>query len=92
MIPLQEYATFKKPLPHSGVETPFTGLTMSASANLFFSPPGPEPGALRVHTDVSPVLAQTFTEPFVVFSAKRFPGVPGASYLHDSAATPLSND
>ena len=30
-----------------------------------------------MHTDVSPVLAQTFTEPFVVFSAKRFPGVPG---------------
>lgn len=30
-----------------------------------------------MHTDVSPVLAQTFTEPFTVFSAKRFPGVPG---------------
>ena len=41
------------------------------------SPPAPEPGGFRVHTDVSPVLAQTFTEPFVVFSAKRFPGVPG---------------
>jgi hypothetical protein len=30
-----------------------------------------------VHNDVSPVLAQTFTDPFTVFSAKRFPGVPG---------------
>lgn len=27
---------------------------------------------------VSPILAQTFTEPFIVYSAKRFPGVPGA--------------
>lgn len=26
---------------------------------------------------MSPVLAQIFTEPFTVFSAKRFPGVPG---------------
>ncbi|KAG9317352.1 velvet factor [Chiua virens] len=42
-----------------------------------FTPSAPEPGAQRVHTNVSPVLAQTFTEPFVVFSAKRFPGVPG---------------
>lgn len=41
------------------------------------SSPAPEAGALRVHTNVSPVLAQTFTDPFVVFSAKRFPGVPG---------------
>lgn len=40
-------------------------------------PPAPENGGYRVHTDVSPVLAQTFTEPFVVYSAKRFPGVPG---------------
>ena len=32
-----------------------------------------------MHCDVSPVLAQTFTEPFIVYSAKRFPGVPGAS-------------
>ncbi|KAK0461815.1 velvet factor [Desarmillaria tabescens] len=41
------------------------------------APPAPEAGASGVHTDVSPVLAQTFTEPFTVFSAKRFPGVPG---------------
>jgi len=41
------------------------------------SPPAPEIGAQRVHNDVSPVLAQTFTEQFTVFSAKRFPGVPG---------------
>ena len=32
---------------------------------------------MRIHNDTSPVLAQTFTEPFVVYSAKRFPGVPG---------------
>ncbi|KIJ69945.1 hypothetical protein HYDPIDRAFT_79354 [Hydnomerulius pinastri MD-312] len=43
--------------------------------------PAPEAGALRVHTNVSPVLAQTFTEPFVVFSAKRFPGVPDTTAL-----------
>ncbi|KIP12757.1 hypothetical protein PHLGIDRAFT_97406 [Phlebiopsis gigantea 11061_1 CR5-6] len=45
------------------------------------APPAPEPGSNRVHTDVSPVLAQTFTEPFVVFSAKRFPGVPDTTAL-----------
>ncbi|KAJ3484116.1 hypothetical protein NLI96_g5849 [Meripilus lineatus] len=45
------------------------------------APPAPESGAVRVHTDVSPVLAQTFTEPFVVFSAKRFPGVPDTTAL-----------
>ncbi|PCH40865.1 hypothetical protein WOLCODRAFT_131571 [Wolfiporia cocos MD-104 SS10] len=44
-------------------------------------PPAPEPGALRVHTGVSPVLAQTFTNEFVVFSAKRFPGVPDTTAL-----------
>ncbi|KAG2757514.1 hypothetical protein P692DRAFT_20824911 [Suillus brevipes Sb2] len=43
--------------------------------------PAPEAGAIRVHTHVSPVLAQTFTEPFVVFSAKRFPGVPDTTAL-----------
>ncbi|KAF9464858.1 velvet factor [Collybia nuda] len=45
------------------------------------APPAPESGAIRVHNDVSPVLAQTFTEPFVVFSAKRFPGVPDTTAL-----------
>ncbi|TFK85436.1 hypothetical protein K466DRAFT_622243 [Polyporus arcularius HHB13444] len=45
------------------------------------APPAPEPRASSVHTDVSPVLAQTFTEPFVVFSAKRFPGVPDTTAL-----------
>jgi len=45
------------------------------------APPAPERGAFRVHTDVSPVLAQTFTEPFAVFSAKRFPGVPDTTAL-----------
>jgi hypothetical protein len=34
---------------------------------------------MGVHNDVSPVLAQAFTDPFTVFSAKRFPGVPGIS-------------
>jgi len=43
--------------------------------------PAPEPGALQVHTNVSPVLAQIFTEPFTVFSAKRFPGVPETTAL-----------
>ncbi|KAJ7167483.1 velvet factor [Mycena filopes] len=43
--------------------------------------PAPEPGALAVHTSVSPVLAQIFTEPFTVFSAKRFPGVPETTAL-----------
>lgn len=38
-------------------------------------------GSPRVHTNVSPVLAQTFTAPFVVYSAKRFPGVPGTTAL-----------
>ncbi|KAL7282566.1 hypothetical protein ACG7TL_004037 [Trametes sanguinea] len=45
------------------------------------APPAPEPRAPGVHTDVSPVLAQTFTEPFVVYSAKRFPGVPDTTAL-----------
>ncbi|OJT05350.1 hypothetical protein TRAPUB_3791 [Trametes pubescens] len=45
------------------------------------APPAPEPRAAGVHTDVSAVLAQTFTEPFVVFSAKRFPGVPDTTAL-----------
>ncbi|PIL37344.1 hypothetical protein GSI_01037 [Ganoderma sinense ZZ0214-1] len=45
------------------------------------APPAPEPRAPCVHTDMSPVLAQTFTDPFVVFSAKRFPGVPDTTAL-----------
>ncbi|GJE84344.1 velvet complex subunit B [Phanerochaete sordida] len=45
------------------------------------APPAPEPGGYRVHTDVSPVLAQTFTDPFIVYSAKRFPGVPDTTAL-----------
>ncbi|KAF5387883.1 hypothetical protein D9615_000626 [Tricholomella constricta] len=45
------------------------------------APPAPEAGATRVHNDVSPVLAQIFTEPFVVYSAKRFPGVPDTTAL-----------
>ncbi|KAI0068580.1 hypothetical protein BV25DRAFT_1866564 [Artomyces pyxidatus] len=45
------------------------------------APPAPSPGASRVHTDVSPVLAQTYTEPFDVYSAKRFPGVPDTTAL-----------
>jgi hypothetical protein len=43
--------------------------------------PAPEPGSVKVHSDVSPVLAQAFTEPFTVFSAKRFPGVPDTTAL-----------
>ncbi|KAF8622095.1 hypothetical protein AX15_007234 [Amanita polypyramis BW_CC] len=45
------------------------------------SPPAPETGANRIHTDVSPVLAQAFTRPFTVYSAKRFPGVPDTTAL-----------
>ncbi|KAF9448237.1 hypothetical protein P691DRAFT_801059 [Macrolepiota fuliginosa MF-IS2] len=45
------------------------------------APPAPEYGATKVHTDVSPVLAQVFTEAFTVFSAKRFPGVPDTTAL-----------
>jgi hypothetical protein len=41
------------------------------------APPAPEFGAAGVHDRVSPVLAQAFTETFTVYSAKRFPGVPG---------------
>jgi hypothetical protein len=37
----------------------------------------PDSPQTRTHTDVSSVLAQAFTEPFMVYSAKRFPGVPG---------------
>jgi len=43
--------------------------------------PAPEPGAVRVHNDTSTVLAQTFTDSFTVFSAKRFPGVPDTTAL-----------
>ncbi|KAH9943236.1 velvet factor-domain-containing protein [Epithele typhae] len=45
------------------------------------APPAPEPRASGVHTEMSPVLAQTFTDNFVVFSAKRFPGVPDTTTL-----------
>ncbi|KAK7676886.1 hypothetical protein QCA50_020142 [Cerrena zonata] len=45
------------------------------------APPAPEPGALRVHVESSPILAQTFTQPFIVYSAKRFPGVPDTTAL-----------
>ena len=40
-------------------------------------PPAPDAPSGGTHTSVSSVLAQTFTEPFIVYSAKRFPGVPG---------------
>jgi len=45
------------------------------------APPAPEMGAQRVHNHVSPILAQTFTDPFTVYSAKRFPGVPDTTAL-----------
>ncbi|PBL02871.1 hypothetical protein ARMGADRAFT_1159350 [Armillaria gallica] len=45
------------------------------------APPAPGAGASAVHTGMSPVLAQTFTEPFTVFSAKKFPGVPDMTVL-----------
>ncbi|KAI5117385.1 hypothetical protein M0805_009074 [Coniferiporia weirii] len=43
--------------------------------------PAPEPGANRVMTSSAPILAQTFTESFTVYSAKRFPGVPDTTAL-----------
>ncbi|CCM00655.1 uncharacterized protein FIBRA_02693 [Fibroporia radiculosa] len=45
------------------------------------APPAPETRSTQVHTGVSPILAQTFTEPFIVYSAKRFPGVPDTTAL-----------
>ncbi|TFK20353.1 hypothetical protein FA15DRAFT_599891 [Coprinopsis marcescibilis] len=45
------------------------------------APPAPEAGAMRIHNDISPILAQTFTESFTVYSAKRFPGVPDTTAL-----------
>lgn len=46
------------------------------------SPPAPEPGAKLIHMGSSPILAQAFSEPFTVYSAKRFPGVPGMFRYH----------
>ncbi|THH08804.1 hypothetical protein EW145_g2452 [Phellinidium pouzarii] len=43
--------------------------------------PAPEAGANRVMTTSAPILAQTFTEAFTVYSAKRFPGVPDTTAL-----------
>jgi hypothetical protein len=40
------------------------------------APTPPNGGTKQVHTAVSPVLAQTFTDEFRVYSAKKFPGVP----------------
>ncbi|KIY49492.1 hypothetical protein FISHEDRAFT_72812 [Fistulina hepatica ATCC 64428] len=62
------------------------------------APPAPEYGASQVCELTAPVLAQTFTEPFTVYSAKRFPGVPGGSFRTDlllyvptaAETTPLS--
>ncbi|KAG8996627.1 hypothetical protein FRB90_012685 [Tulasnella sp. 427] len=45
------------------------------------APPAPNRGTPRVHEDVSPVLAQTFTDQFTVYSAKKFPGVPPMTAL-----------
>ncbi|KZT71449.1 hypothetical protein DAEQUDRAFT_687309 [Daedalea quercina L-15889] len=45
------------------------------------APPAPEPGAHFINTGMSKILAQTFTEPFIVYSAKRFPGVPETTAL-----------
>lgn len=52
------------------------------------SPPAPEPGATRVRSDSSTVLAQVFTQPFTVFSAKKFPGVPRTFFRLSPAPLP----
>ncbi|KAG8815394.1 hypothetical protein FRC19_001058 [Serendipita sp. 401] len=44
-------------------------------------PPAPEMGASHVKNGNSTVLAQVFTNPFIVFSAKKFPGVPSPTAL-----------
>jgi len=38
-------------------------------------PPAPNGLSNAVHTGVSPVLAQAFSDPFTVYSAKHFPGM-----------------
>ncbi|CAE6470197.1 unnamed protein product [Rhizoctonia solani] len=43
--------------------------------------PAPNAHATHVTTTSAPILAQTFTEPFTVYSAKRFPGVPETTPL-----------
>ncbi|KAF8514811.1 velvet factor [Hysterangium stoloniferum] len=43
--------------------------------------PAPNGLSNSVHTGISPVLAEIFTEPFTVYSAKRFPGVPDTTAL-----------
>ncbi|KAH9999993.1 velvet factor-domain-containing protein [Russula vinacea] len=51
--------------------------------------PAPENGALQVHNNVSPILAQTYTQAFDVYSAKRFPGVP--AFGNQGQKLPLRN-
>lgn len=46
-----------------------------------FRAPAPEWGATGVTMGAVPILAQTYTEPFTVYSAKRFPGVPDTTAL-----------
>lgn len=55
-------------------------------------PPAPDAPSGGTHTDVSPVLAQTFTEPFMVYSAKRFPGVPGTKSIIFRFCTTINGD
>ncbi|CAE6371411.1 unnamed protein product [Rhizoctonia solani] len=43
--------------------------------------PAPNAHATHVTTTSAPILAQTFTDPFTVYSAKRFPGVPETTPL-----------
>jgi len=44
-------------------------------------PPAPDWGSPGVTTGTTPILAQTYTEAFTVYSAKRFPGVPDTTAL-----------
>ncbi|KAG8906128.1 hypothetical protein FRB99_007518 [Tulasnella sp. 403] len=45
------------------------------------APPAPNRGTTKISEGISPVLAGTFTNPFTVYSAKKFPGVPPMTAL-----------
>ena len=48
---------------------------------------GPSPSVGRLNTGSAPVLASCFSDPFEVFSAKKFPGVIESTKLSKCFAT-----